>query len=216
MRDICVSDVCISCLIAPPNIHVPPLSLKLFLLREWPLRARHVGTAISLCSCAREGCPCMVPLDHWTAGGLHLLSGLVIEGLRPRQVSEPAACNCHCHVATNGTGCDPLERLLREEIRRVPAGGLSWPTALWVVGLAALLSLACGVVGCGLGVLAGRRSSTAPSPAVPAARIASTTPSTPSSARALENLIDKDLAIVTEAITPANRKARHGADVGRA
>ena len=158
----------------------------------------------------------MVPLDLWAAGGLHLLSGLVIEGLRPRQVSEPAACNCHCHVATNGTGCDSLERLLREEIRRVPAGGLSWPTALWVVGLAALLSLACGVVGCGLGVLAGRRSTTAPSPTVPAARTAGTTPSTPSSARALENNIDKDLAIVTEAITPANRKARHGADVGRA
>ena len=157
----------------------------------------------------------MVILDHWTAGGLHLLSGLVIEGFRPRQGSEPAACNCHCHVATNGTGCDSLERLLREEIRRVPHAGLSWPAFLWLVGLAALLSLACRAVGCGLVVLAGRRSSTASSPAVSTARTAGTTTSTPPS-RALANIIDKDWTIVTEAITPANRKARHGADVGRA
>ena len=157
----------------------------------------------------------MVTLDHWTAGGLHLLSGLVIEGLRPRQGSEPAACHCHCHVASNGTGCDALERLLREEIRRVPAGGLSWPTALWLVGLAVLLSLACGAVGCGLGVLVGRRSSTASPPEVLTVRTPSTTPSTLPS-RALVNINDKDLTIVTEAITPANRKARNGSDAGRA
>lgn len=102
----------------------------------------------------------MVILDHWTAGGLHLLSGLVIEGLCPRQGSEPAACNCHCHVASNGTGCDSWRgSSARRSVEFLP-GDSRGRQALWLVGVAALLSLACGAVGCGLGVLVGRRSST--------------------------------------------------------
>jgi len=156
----------------------------------------------------------MVILDHWTAGGLHLLSGLVIEAVRPRPVLEPASCSCHCHLEANGTGCDALERLFREEIRRAPSGGLPWSAVVWLIGLAATLCLVCLLAGCGAGLVIGRRT------ANPAR---ATSPGTPTpgtvvtlATRSLTASPEKDVTLVTEAVTPASRRSRNGADFGRA
>ena len=155
----------------------------------------------------------MVILDHWTAGGLHLLSGLVIEAVRPRPVLEPASCSCHCHLEANGTGCDALERLFREEIRRAP-GGVSLVSVVWLIGLAATLCLVCLLAGCGAGLVIGRRTATSARATPPATPTPGTVVTL--ATKSLTASPEKDVTLVTEAVTPASRRSRNGTDFGRA